>query len=79
MNGPEAKPDSALPGTALSQRLRLLVAEDNPTNVKLMRIVLRGLGFECDVVGTGREVLDALLARIDAVALAGRARRSTTG
>jgi CheY-like chemotaxis protein len=25
-----------------------------------MRIVLRGLGFECDVVGTGREVLEAL-------------------
>jgi CheY-like chemotaxis protein len=60
MNGPEAKADSALTGTPLPQRLRLLVAEDNPTNVKVMRIVLRGLGFECDVVGTGREVLHAL-------------------
>jgi len=39
---------------------RLLVAEDNPTNAKIMRIVLRGLGFECDVVCTGREVLEAL-------------------
>jgi CheY-like chemotaxis protein len=56
MHGPEAQPDS--PPRRL--RLRLLVAEDNPTNVKLMRIVLRGLGFECDVVGTGREVLAAL-------------------
>jgi CheY-like chemotaxis protein len=50
MDGPEVKA-----GT-----LRLLVAEDNPTNVKLMRIVLRGLGYECDVVCTGREVLEAL-------------------
>jgi CheY-like chemotaxis protein len=40
--------------------MRILVAEDNPTNVKLMRIVLRGLGFDCDVVSTGREALDAL-------------------
>ena len=42
------------------RRLRLLLAEDNPANVTLMRIVLRGLGFACDVVGTGREVLAAL-------------------
>lgn len=48
---------SALPPP---ERLRLLVAEDNPTNVKLMRIMLRGLGYECDVVCTGREVLEAL-------------------
>jgi CheY-like chemotaxis protein len=54
MHGPEVQPDSP------PRRPRLLVAEDNPTNVKLMRIVLRGLGFECDVVGTGREVLAAL-------------------
>jgi CheY-like chemotaxis protein len=60
MHTPEARVDSQLQPQPQPQRLRLLVAEDNPTNVKLMRIVLRGLGFECDVVGTGREVLDAL-------------------
>jgi CheY-like chemotaxis protein len=61
MHGPDVKADASVPDTQLVPgRLRLLVAEDNPTNVKLMRIVLRGLGFECDVVGTGREVLEAL-------------------
>jgi CheY-like chemotaxis protein len=61
MHGPDVKADATSPDTqAQPPRLRLLVAEDNPTNVKLMRIVLRGLGFECDVVSTGREVLEAL-------------------
>ena len=55
------KADTTLPDTRPRlDRLRLLLAEDNPTNVKLMRIVLRGLGFECDVVCNGREVLEAL-------------------
>jgi CheY-like chemotaxis protein len=40
--------------------LRILVAEDNPTNVKLLRIVLGGLGYQPEIVGTGREVLEAL-------------------
>lgn len=61
MHGPDVKLDATSPDTqARPARLRLLVAEDNSTNVKLMRIVLRGLGFECDVVSTGREVLEAL-------------------
>jgi CheY-like chemotaxis protein len=40
--------------------LRILVAEDNPVNVKLIRIVLGGLGYQPDVVGNGREVTAAL-------------------
>lgn len=43
--------------------LRILVAEDNPTNVKLARIVLAGLGYQPDFVASGREVLEALRRR----------------
>lgn len=46
----------------MAQRLplRILVAEDNPTNVKLIKIVLGGLGYHPDVAGNGLEVLTAL-------------------
>jgi len=48
--------------TAMAQRLplRILVAEDNPINVKLIKIVLCGLGYRPDVAGNGLEVLSAL-------------------
>jgi CheY-like chemotaxis protein len=60
VHGSDVKTDLPAPAKSRPAPLRLLVAEDNPTNVKLMRIVLKGLGFECDAVGNGREALAAL-------------------
>jgi CheY-like chemotaxis protein len=46
----------------LAQRhpLRILVAEDNPVNVKLIEILLGRMGYRVDVAGNGLEVLAAL-------------------
>jgi signal transduction histidine kinase len=53
--GPTLPPD-------LAQRhpLRILVAEDNPINVKLIMIILQRLGYRPDVAADGHEVLAAL-------------------
>ncbi|HEY9703648.1 MAG TPA: response regulator, partial [Allocoleopsis sp.] len=40
--------------------LQILVAEDNPTNQKLMRFLLKRLGYEIDIVGNGKEAIKAL-------------------
>jgi CheY-like chemotaxis protein len=52
---------SVLPAD-LAQRhpLRILVAEDNPVNVKLISIIMQRLGYRIDVAGNGIEVLAAL-------------------
>jgi CheY-like chemotaxis protein len=52
---------STLPAD-LAQRhpLRILVAEDNPVNVKLIKIMLGRMGYEVDVAGNGLEALAAL-------------------
>jgi CheY-like chemotaxis protein len=52
---------SVLPAD-MAQRLplRILVAEDNPVNVKLITIVLGRLGYKPDIAGNGLEVLAAL-------------------
>jgi two-component system sensor histidine kinase EvgS len=39
---------------------RVLVAEDNPINQTLIAAQLEKLGYPCDVVGNGKEALDAL-------------------
>jgi CheY-like chemotaxis protein len=46
----------------MAQRLplRILVAEDNAINVKLIKLVLGDLGYRPDIVGNGVEVLAAL-------------------
>jgi signal transduction histidine kinase/CheY-like chemotaxis protein/ligand-binding sensor domain-containing protein len=40
--------------------LRILIAEDNPVNQKLTARVLSKLGYGCDIVMNGVEVLDAI-------------------
>lgn len=40
--------------------LRILIAEDNPTNVKLLTILLQRMGYPADVVGNGRHAVEAL-------------------
>lgn len=42
------------------QRVRILVAEDNPTNQEVMRRFLHRLNFDCDVVNNGLEAFEAL-------------------
>jgi PleD family two-component response regulator len=56
-----ARPAVALP-MDLAQRLplRILVAEDNATNVKLITIILTRLGHRPDVAANGLEAIDAL-------------------
>ncbi|MGN6529762.1 MAG: response regulator [Burkholderiaceae bacterium] len=43
--------------------LRILVAEDNPINVYLLKILLEHSGLESDVVGNGQEAVDAVRER----------------
>ncbi len=44
----------------LARNVRILVAEDNPVNQRLVSKQLSKLGFKADAVGDGVEVLDAL-------------------
>ena len=48
------------PSQQIQTSLRVLVAEDNPTNQKVAASMLKRLGHRADVVSNGREVLDAL-------------------
>ncbi|HEX5826742.1 MAG TPA: GAF domain-containing protein [Candidatus Limnocylindrales bacterium] len=47
-------------GLADTHPLRILLAEDNPVNVKLARKLLERMGYDAEVAGNGFEVLDAL-------------------
>ncbi|MES1240703.1 MAG: ATP-binding protein [Acidobacteriota bacterium] len=51
------------PGGKPAASSAILVVEDDPVGRELMRYVLRGLGYEPDVVGQGSEALAALEAR----------------
>ena len=59
-NAADPRP-SALPSD-LAQRLplRILVAEDNPTNVKVITFIMKRLGCRIDVAGNGLEAIAAL-------------------
>jgi PAS domain S-box-containing protein len=63
-NQPSVKTDqkSDNPQQKLASRLpmRILVAEDNSVNQKLMRLILNKMGYMPDLVGNGLEVLDML-------------------
>ena len=48
---------------------RILVADDNPINLKLTVLLLKRIGYEADTVSNGREALDALAGRAYAVVL----------
>lgn len=40
--------------------MAILIVEDNPVNAKLLVVMLRGAGFQCEVVGNGSEALTML-------------------
>ncbi|MDA8018540.1 MAG: ATP-binding protein [Thermoanaerobaculia bacterium] len=61
-------PDAALQlDTELATKMpmRILVAEDHPTNQIVARLLLERMGYEPDVVDNGRQAVDAVAAAID--------------
>ena len=62
---PLARGEAALGGALAhapepdERNLRLLAAEDNPTNQQVLRAVMESLGIDIDVVGHGRLAVDA--------------------
>jgi len=67
---PALPPDSGDMEIAGECPLKLLVAEDNPTNQRIIRLLLERLGYRPEIVGNGLEVLAALRSRpFDAIIL----------
>ncbi|MCZ2399028.1 MAG: response regulator [Phycisphaerae bacterium] len=61
-NGPA--PGVPVCGSASERRrAHVLLAEDHPISQEVGAALLRRAGYECDVVGTGREALDAVRTR----------------
>jgi len=60
--GPRSEPSD---GRKLGERhpLRILIAEDNRMNQKVMRLMLAGLGYEPDIVENGKMAIEATLTR----------------
>ena len=56
----EMSKDAPVPSLSESKPLRILLAEDNPSNQKVIVTMLKRLGYRPDVVGDGKEVLLAL-------------------
>jgi two-component system sensor histidine kinase/response regulator len=56
--GPAPAVSPAAPATAASRPLRVLVAEDNPTNQKLIETLLRQRGHQVTMVADGRGAVD---------------------
>jgi CheY-like chemotaxis protein/anti-sigma regulatory factor (Ser/Thr protein kinase) len=57
--GTSVDPEKAAPTAARSRLLKVLVAEDNTVNQRLVRAILNGLGHEVTLVGDGREAVAA--------------------
>jgi signal transduction histidine kinase/DNA-binding response OmpR family regulator/HPt (histidine-containing phosphotransfer) domain-containing protein len=60
LGGAEPAPPAPPPAPGVSRRLRVLLAEDNAVNQRLVTRLLGDQGHEVVVAGNGREALDAL-------------------
>jgi len=60
----DIRPDSEKPSLteAAKNRMRILIAEDNPVNQKVAQAMLKKMGLSADVVANGRKAVDALQA-----------------
>jgi len=56
----EAAPRLLTPKELEWPEVRVLLAEDSPTNQLVFQAMLRGTGYSVDVVGNGREAVDAV-------------------
>jgi CheY-like chemotaxis protein len=58
---PQVESDPALTNVngKLQRPLRILMAEDNPINQRVGKLILQRAGFNIDVVGDGSEALEA--------------------
>ncbi len=66
--GGGSRPDGPAAGAAAGRSLRVLVADDNRTNQRLVAALLQAAGHTVDVVTNGREAVEAVLrARYDVV------------
>jgi PAS domain S-box-containing protein len=59
-DGTDAAPPDAAHGLTAAKYVRVLVAEDNVVNQRVVVRQLKKLGFTADAVGNGKEVLEAL-------------------
>jgi CheY-like chemotaxis protein len=57
---PETRETAATPPAKKAGELRVLLAEDNPFNQKIMQIILNNLGIQSDVANDGRETIRML-------------------
>ena len=62
-----AIPASRTPTPRLAQQipLRVLLAEDNVVNLRVASLILGGLGYDIEIAGDGRQVLEAVAAAKD--------------
>ncbi|MCP3963310.1 MAG: response regulator [bacterium] len=56
---PEPAPSAPEPEDSTVLPLRILIAEDNPTNQQVAQLVLESLGYRADVVANGVQALEA--------------------
>ncbi|MDP1629807.1 MAG: ATP-binding protein [Caulobacter sp.] len=64
---PVAEEDAPETDVSALQGLRVLVAEDHPTNQKVVQIVLEPFGVELTIVGNGQEAVTAFADGYDAI------------